>query len=157
MQEEMKPKMIRRQFDTYFAMIENSVGSYMFKNLYAEIDGVKKDITEDGWLSCAFFASSVLYLCGYVDGVHATVVSTVKDLKRNGWIEITEPVPGSVLVWRPNQGENKHSHIGFYVGDNMAISNDSGKKHPWKGDWKFNGKRDIDLILWNPEILKVST
>jgi hypothetical protein len=153
MSEEKQTKVIPLQFDTYIAVVENSVGSYMFKNLYVNIDGVKKDATEDGWLSCAFYVSSILVLFKYIKEIHGTVSSTVKDLKDSGWSEISEPVLGSVVVWKSGKDTNGHSHIGFYVGDNMAISNDSWKKSPWKGDWKFNGKREVEMILWKPEIL----
>jgi len=146
-------KVIPLQFDTYIAVIENSVGSNMFKNLYVTVDGVKKDATEDGWLSCAFYVSSVLTLFKYIKEIHGTVASTVKDLKNSGWVEIDEPVVGSVIVWKSGENTNGHSHIGFYVGNDMAISNDSWKKSPWKGDWKFNGKREVAMILWKPEIL----
>lgn len=140
------------QFDTYLSVIENSVGSYMFKNLFVSVNGEKKDATEDGWLSCAFYVSSILYLFKYIKDMHSTVSSTVKDLQESGWREISEPVVGSVIVWKVGENTNNHRHIGFYVGDSMAISNDSRKKHPWKGDWKFEGKRDVEMILWNPKI-----
>lgn len=146
--EEQKPKVVRRIFDSYLAVIENSVGSYMFKNLYADVDGVKKDVTEDGWLSCAFYVSTILHMFGFNKGVHGTVESTVKDLKENGWVEIDEPVVGSVIVWKPGKTTNGHSHIGFYIGEGQAISNDSWKKYPIKYDWKFNGKREVSSILW---------
>jgi len=145
-------KIIPQHFDTYLAVIGNSVGSCMFKNLLVEIDGVKKDATEDGWLSCAFYVSSVLLLFKYIENVHATVSSTVKDLQKSGWIKIENPVPGSIIVWKPYGGTNKHAHIGFYVGNNQAISNDSSKKYPVKYDWKFNGKREVEMILWKSEI-----
>ncbi|MDQ5968856.1 MAG: hypothetical protein QG579_13 [Patescibacteria group bacterium] len=151
---EQNPEIKPLTFDTYLAVIENSVGSYMFKNLYISVDGEKKDATEDGWLSCAFYASSILYLFKYITDMHATVSSTVKDLIGSGWIEISEPVIGSVIVWKSGENTNNHRHIGFYVGDGLAISNDSQKKHPWKGDWKFNGKREVEMVLWNPDIMK---
>lgn len=139
------------QFDTYLAMIENAVDSYMFKNLFIEVDGVKKDATEDGDLSCAFFVSSVLFLCKYIDSPHATVESTVKKLKDSGWQTIDEPVVGSVVVWKKKDG---HSHIGFYVGDNKVISNSDKDRCPKKTDWKFDGNREIDMILWRSDIIQ---
>ncbi len=151
---EQNPEIKPLTFDTYLAVIENSVGSYTFKNLYISVNGEKKDATEDGWLSCAFYASSILYLFKYITDMHATVSSTVKDLIGSGWIEISEPVIGSVIVWKSGENTNNHRHIGFYVGDGLAISNDSQKKHPWKGDWKFNGKREVEMILWNPDIVE---
>ncbi|KND50316.1 MAG: hypothetical protein AB198_01935 [Parcubacteria bacterium C7867-003] len=152
--QENNPVIKPLQFDTYLALIENSIGSYLFKNLYLEIDGVKKDATEDGWLSCAFFVSSILYLCKYINDPHGTVSGTVKDLEKNGWVEIKEPVLGSVIVWKEGVNTNGHNHIGFYVGDGLAVSNDSWKKYPIKYDWKFEGKREVEKILWNPLIKK---
>lgn len=35
-------------FDTYLAVIENSVGSYMFKNLYISVNGEKKMRMDNG-------------------------------------------------------------------------------------------------------------
>jgi hypothetical protein len=152
-----KPIIKPLQFETYLALIENSVGSYLFKNLFVEIDGVKKDATEDGWLSCAFFASSLLYISKYIDSPHGTVDGTVKDLIKNGWEETSmdSPEVGSVIVWKNAQGDNSHKHIGFYVGNELAISNDSYKKYPIKYDWKFKGKRDIEKVYWNPKIKSV--
>ena len=146
----LKPTVTPLQFETYLAMINNSVGTYLFKNLYVRIDGKKKDASEDGWLSCAFYVSSILCLSKYIKEIHGTVSGTIRDLKKSGWKEVKKPVVGSVIVWRANQGINRHAHIGFYVGKNMAISNDSRKKYPIKYDWKFKGKRDIELILWKP-------
>lgn len=150
--EETKPKVIRRQFGTYLTVIENSVGSFMFKNLWADVDGEKKDVMEDGWLSCAFYVSTILHMFGYIKGIHGTVESAVKDLKGSGWEEVTEPVVGSVIIWKPGKTTNGHFHIGFYVGDNLAISNDSWKKCPMKGDWKFDGKREVEKIFWKVDI-----
>lgn len=149
---EEESKIIPLQFDTYISVIENSVGSYLFKNLYVSIDGVKKDATEDGWLSCAFFVSSILVMFKFIKEIHGTVSSTIRDLKESGWVEINEPVIGSVIIWKAGEKTNGHSHIGFYIGDGLAVSNDSWKKHPVKYDWKYEGRREVEMILWKQEI-----
>jgi hypothetical protein len=64
------PTVIPLSFETYLAVIENSIGSLVFKNLYVEIDGVQKDATEDGYFSCAFFVSSVLTMFKYTKEIH---------------------------------------------------------------------------------------
>jgi len=69
---------------TYLAAIENSVGSKMFRNLYAKVNGKNKDITENGNLSCALYVSSLLYLFKLIKDIHATVSGTLGDLKRSG-------------------------------------------------------------------------
>lgn len=90
----------------------------------------------------------------YIKDLHATVASTIRDLKESGWKEISEPVVGSVIVGKVGvEDTGGHPHIGFYMGDNQAISNDSLKKHPAKHDWKYDGKREPGMILWNPEVV----
>ncbi|MEK7176841.1 MAG: hypothetical protein AAB719_00885 [Patescibacteria group bacterium] len=149
------PKITPRQFDTYLSMIEKSVGTEMFQNLYINSDGEKLDATDNGRLSCAFYASSILVICKYIKEIHATVSSTVRDLKESGWSEISEPIVGSVIVWKPSNETDGHPHLGFYIGNNLAISNDSIKKVPIKHDWKYDGKREGDMILWNPKIAEI--
>lgn len=140
--------------DTYLAVVRNSIGSNMFRNLYAEVDGEKTDILNNGELSCAYFVSSVLYLFKLVDAVHATVSGTEKDLENSGWTEIEEPKAGAVLVWGEIDfgGGSLHRHIGFYTGDDKAVSNDYKTGTPQEHDWKFNGERKLEKILWNTKL-----
>lgn len=141
-------------FDTYMAVIGNSVGSKLFRNFYAEVNGKKTDIMRNGELSCAFYVSSVLALFKFIKNVHGTVDSTVKELQESGWKKIDNPKIGSVLVWeKMNFGDNDiHKHIGFFIGDTTAISNSCKVKHPIKHSWNFDGKRRVTMILWNPKI-----
>lgn len=146
-------KIIPRQFDTYIVVINNSIGTHMFRNRFADVDGIKTDVMHDGWLSCAFFVSTVLSMFKYIDSVHSTVAATVMDLQKNGWEMIFEPVIGSVIVWGTSTKYNNHRHIGFYVGNDEAVSNDSDKKYPIKYHWTFKGKRKVEMILWKPDIV----
>lgn len=140
--------------ETYLAAIKNSVGSKMFKNLWAKVDGKRKDILRDGDLSCAFYASSVLYLFKLIKEIHATVDGTIKDLKNSGWVDIKKPKMGAVLVWAEKdfgKGE-KHKHMGFYIGNNQAVSNSSSKKCPKIHNWKIFDGRKIETILWHSKL-----
>lgn len=147
-------------FDSYVAAIENSVGSKTFRNLFAKINGKRKDILENGELSCASFASSILYLFKLISDVHATVRGTVADLERSGWSEINSPQKGAVLVWETeNFDHTTHKHIGFYITENQAISNNSKKGQPILHHWTFGTKngqpvRKIEKILWHPKLSK---
>lgn len=140
--------------DTHLAVIKNSVGSKMFRNLYANVDGVKKDITENGNLSCAFFASSILLMSGLIKNIHATVIGTIKDLEQSGWIETQEPKEGAILVWAEKDfGEGrKHKHIGFYIGNNIAISNSSSSGFPTEHNFEKYEGRTLEKIFWNPKL-----
>lgn len=138
-------------FDTYLAMVKNSVGSKLFRNFYAKINGKKTDVAREGNLSCAFYVSSILLLFGFIKNIHATVDSTAKDLKKSGWAQIDKPKVGSVLIWEELVSGNgdAHKHIGFFIGNNTAISNSSKLGYPIKHNWNFNAKRNVEVILWN--------
>ena len=140
--------------DTYLAVIKNSIGSNLFRNLYAKVNGKKTDITANGELSCAFYVSSILLLFKFIKEGHATVDSTVKDLKQSGWKKIKKPKIGSIIVWEKKDfgNNNIHKHIGFFIGNNKAVSNSYKLCYPVEHHFIFNGKRKIELILWNQKL-----
>ncbi len=147
--------------ESYIKAIKNSVGSDLFRNLYAYVNGKKKDILGDGTLSCAAFASSILYLFKLTAGIHATVKGTAADLESSGWTKIKKPREGAVLVWEAKKfgsGET-HGHIGFYIEKNKAISNSLNKRHPILHHWTIESKngrpvRKIKQIFWNKKLDK---
>lgn len=150
--------------DSYLKFLINSVGSKIFKNLYAYVNGTKKDILENGGLSCAFYASSVLQHFKLISDVHATVSGTIKDLMESGWREIKRPVPGSIIVWEEKEFEDGsfHKHMGFYLEKNKAISNSTVKKVPAIHHWTFGQKngqpiRKVEMILWNDKLERKKT
>ncbi|MBI2062253.1 MAG: hypothetical protein HYT64_00970 [Candidatus Yanofskybacteria bacterium] len=124
----------------YLAQIENSAKgeNHLFRNFYVEKGGEVSDSLEDGKNSCAVLVSHILYSFNpllefsgkkhWIKYIHLTVASTEKDMLENGWYEINDLRPGAVIIWEERTGRWDgllHHHIGFYVGDNMAISNDS--------------------------------
>jgi hypothetical protein len=139
---------------TYLAMIKNSVGSNQYRNCYVVVNGEEHDIMKDGDLSCAFFVSSILNQFDLVKRPHATVSGTVKDMLESGWVEATELQPGDVIVWAPGQqaaGE-VHAHIGFYMGDDRAISNSYKLRTPTEHPLGMNEQnpRPIEKMLSHP-------
>jgi hypothetical protein len=145
-------------FDSYIQAIENSINSKLFRNLFAKVNGKKKDILENGELSCAFFATSILYIFKLISGIHATVRGAVADLEKAGWARIKNPKKGAVLVWEAEKFDHEsHKHIGFYVNKNKAVSNNSKKGQPTLHHWTFGIKNDqpvrkIEKILWHPKL-----
>ncbi len=148
----------------YLAMIRNAARgeNNMFRDLYLTVDGVERDAAGDGSLACAIFVCSVLYLQNsqhntkLIDFVHASVVSTEKDLAKNGWSQINEPREGAILVWEAVKGQpvpvygDMHHHIGFSIGNERAISNDGdGRGIPVEHHWTYNGTRNIVRIWWH--------
>ena len=155
-----KQKVIPIIFDTYIAVIKNSVGSKMFRNSYAKVDGKKTDIMKNGDLSCAWFVSSLLYLFKLIKDAHATVNGTIKDLQQSGWKKIKKPKIGNVIVWEKIDFGNKdfHKHIGFYIGNNKAISTSNSKKgQPIIHHWTYGIKRNkpvrkVKAIFWHKKL-----
>ena len=121
------------RFETYLAVIKNSIGTKMFSEGYARIDGQVANILKGGEVSCAFFVSGVLCLFDVklIDHTHTTVASTTKALIACGWEKLDELSdnqlqPGDIIVWQKHKFPNgeEHYHIGFYVGNGQAVSND---------------------------------
>jgi hypothetical protein len=152
---------------SYLAMIRNAAKGemHLFRNLYATVDGVEKDILEDGQVSCASFVSSLLYFLNsvfeqeqkprWIASSHATVSGTEKDLEQSGWVQIPELREGAVIAWEPIQFEHDgvHSHIGFYIGNGRAISNMSNASGiPREHDATYDGSRKIVRIWWHPAL-----
>lgn len=108
---------------TYLAMIRNSVGTTMFRNNYAIIDGAEKDILVNGQISCAFFASFILHGFGLIETLHTRTAGTVKDLEASGWRLTDTPREGDVIIWEAaQQRSGVYPHIGFYIDERTAVS-----------------------------------
>jgi hypothetical protein len=126
----------------------------MFRNYVAKVDSVRRDITEDGDKSCAFFVSSVLSMFGLLRTSEVTVHRTLKAMQRAGWKEIRTPRVGCVIVWKEVQNAQGtlRKHIGFYIGDDKAISNSSLRGVPVKHSYKSYKGRGILTMLWHKNL-----
>jgi hypothetical protein len=129
---------------TYLAVIKGSVGTHMFRHNYALIDGVEKDILEDGQLSCAFFVSFILRAFGLIDTLHARTVGTVRDMEEFGWRHTKTPHEGDVVVWEEQQQKSGvYPHIGFYLDEETAISHRDTVSTPAVHSLTFEGTRKV--------------
>lgn len=147
---------------SYTAMIQNSVGAKLFKNLYFRIDGKSLDVLDDGDLSCAMYVSTILHTFGLMKELHTTVVRTLEDLKESGWYEIKEPKKGAVIHWgfkkKDDGTQGKHHHVGFYIDPETAISNDSDTRVVWKHHPTYGTlpggelRREIIAFYWHPAL-----
>jgi len=133
---------------TYLKTIKNSVDCNTFKNFFIEEDGKEIDAMQNGKLSCAFFVSGVLTMFDLIESVHGTIEGTVFDLEKSGWIKTDEPHPGDILIWEAKDcGANtNHRHIGFYIGNDLAVSNDYKKGVPIKHDCAYSDYGKIEAI-----------
>jgi hypothetical protein len=150
-------------FDNYLAVVNGAPGSRMFRKFYALVDGKKKEVSENGNLSCGWFASFILKYFGLIREPHMTVDGTLRDMEDSGWKKIRQPKIGCVIVWGVQDNKQSkaysfgHRHIGFYVGGGKAISNLSSKGIPGRHHWTFgtkNGKavRKIEAMYWNEKL-----
>ncbi len=140
-------------FKNYLAFIKNSIGSTAYRNILVNMNGQEFDIAMDGKRSCAYFVSSALRSFGLCADIHATVTGAEKDLLNNGWEEVPEPVLGAVLIWeRKKQGEMESLHMGFYMGNQTAISNDWEKNSPMEHHYTYDHTRRIIKVLWHARL-----
>lgn len=146
-------------YPTYLQLIKNSIRSHLFCDLYALVDGQRKNITENGRLSCAFFVSTLLRIFGLVNNLCPTVNGLIKELKMNGWQKVNKPKPGAVIIWQAKKYSDGsiHKHAGFYIGKNRAISNIFKKRYPIIHCWtcvenKNKLRRGIEAIFWHRKL-----
>lgn len=142
-----KPK--RLYFKTFLQLVNNSVGSEMFRNFYVSTEQQGEfDALGDGENSCAFFVSSVLVLFKKAACVHGTINSTLDDIKKSGWQEVAEPKAGDILVWESQDfGDEPKRHIGFYIGGDKAVSTSRSSKKVAEHHKNFDGSRKIERIF----------
>ncbi|MDB5163087.1 MAG: hypothetical protein JWN28_695 [Candidatus Saccharibacteria bacterium] len=136
----MTDKVERQYFKSYLAMIDNSVGTEMFRSFYVRVnDGPVTDIIGSGENACAFYVSTILLVFGKQKSVHATVKSVITDLEESGWelVDENDMKAGDVIVWSGRDDDNPSQHIGFYIGDNLAISTSSNEQKVFKHDIHF--------------------
>jgi hypothetical protein len=153
--------MIKRQnFKNFLAVVENSLGSTMFRNLWV-MDEAKQehfDAMENGNLSCAFYASSILKIFGKMIDYHGTVEGMEKEMLDSGVEQVSQEQleEGDVIIWEargnPEDNGKMHRHIGFYIGKDWAISNSSENGFPIRHHCNYNGQRKIEKVFrinWN--------
>ncbi|MEX0918551.1 MAG: collagen-like protein [Candidatus Paceibacterota bacterium] len=172
--------------DTLLAMLRRSVGTKMFQTNLATVAGRKKDVTGRGSLSCAFYVSAILAIFGLIDHNHSEVASTVTAMTKAGWRKSQDLKPGRVIVWarptgssgqarptgssgparptgssgpagRPGTDGRSHEHIGFYLGDNRAISHSDKKRSPVIHHFTFGRTtsrdyRPLTAIYYHPKL-----
>ena len=145
---------------TFLKMIENSIGANLWKNNYGEKNGKIIDLTQNGYLSCAFFVSSILKIFDLVSGIHLTVEGLEKDLIKNHWQEISnfkKIEKGAVIIWEGTteynpftKKEEFHSHSGFYLGNKKAVSMNSLNGFPVIHHYTYNETKKIKKIYCRP-------
>lgn len=152
------PIVIIDRTKSYLAMVRNAAKgeNHMFRSLIASVDGVESDILNNGALSCAFFASAVLYINKLIGDMHAGVPGLERDLAASGWHQIPDLREGAVITWEPKKGSfvpgmgEDHGHIGFYLGNERAVSNGSNTTlMPEEHSATYDGTRNIVRIWWH--------
>jgi hypothetical protein len=144
-------------FKNYLTFIKNSVGTKLFQNFYILENENEKDVLAGGEISCAIFVSNILHMfpsLNLIKSPHLTISSTIKDMQSCGWYEINNLKVGAIILWEGAVFENTglHKHIGFYIGDDRAISNSDKIKTPTEHDLNFDKTRKIEKIFWNDNL-----
>jgi len=133
--------------NSYLAAINNSIGAKLWQNFYIIEDDKKVDVMRSGSLSCAFYVSTILTMFGLINKVHATVKSTVQDLKENGYLETKTPSKGDIIVWEAKVfNDETHTHIGFWWNENTAVSNSDLNSFPIFHHLDYYGTRKVEAI-----------
>jgi len=152
--QKQKPKVQILRVKTMLAMIENSVLTKMFRVCYALVNGEEEEVLQNGNRSCAMYVSSILVLFKLMKEVQLTVHKAVADMETSGWVETKTLLPGCVLVWKEKEygNGNPRRHIGFYVGNELAVSNDGNTGYPMHHEYKTYNGRGLEKIFSHPAL-----
>lgn len=127
---------MNEKLHNFLTTIKNSQGANTFRS--QSVNGV--DVLKNGDLSCAYFVSGILVLYQLIDRAHFRLDGTIEAMQKSNWFLLGEPVSGSIVVWNPiKQGETEHLHIGFSIGDGVAISNRSSLGVPGEHPLHYSG------------------
>lgn len=139
--------------------LRNSLGVKTYRSFYVKNKTRTFDVLDNGRLSCAAYVSSMLFMIDALKHPRPTVVSLIKEMRKNNWYEIKKVKQGAVLVWEEirDKKNEEHQHIGFYLGSGKAISNNSLKKSPIIHHWTYGEKdgqpkRKIIAIYWHDKL-----
>lgn len=142
-------------YKSYLAMIKNSIGGRLWRNLYYQKkNGRAADLLQDGNLSCAYYVSSILLHFGLIREFQAEVGETVAAMQEAGWQKIDKPVSGSIIVWKNRYFEKSgtwHKHIGFFLGPGRAVSNSSERRSPAVHHLRYKGRK-VESFFWHPRL-----
>jgi hypothetical protein len=140
-------KMELLPLSNYLATIEGSIGSEMFRRLYAKVGDKPQDLLDNGLKSCAFFVSTVLSMPNFalLPFPNATVMGLMRSLEAKGWKKIDHySRPGEILIWenmKQADGED-HLHAGFFWGGDEAISHVDSSRTPQNHHITFGVNED---------------
>jgi len=132
---------LRDQIKNLVIVAENSCGSNFFRNYYVQ----GRDILADGDLSCAWYVSTVLVAVRLIDGVSFKVNGLLHRLDESDqWkkylLQECSLESGDIIVWDPIEFRtNWHYHVGFYLDDDIAVSNRSISGQPGKHSIRYTG------------------
>ena len=138
---------------SYFEMIERSIGSPLFRNLYACVGDTEKDILENGNVSCAYYVSCILLIFKLIRAPHAMVEGTLRDMLSYGWYKSDAIQKGCVISWEDKyfiESGKTRGHIGFYVGNGIAVSNNPVTGTPQKHLYKVYMGRPLKDVYSHP-------
>ena len=121
--------LLRHTQQNLLHIVRAAVDSTMFQHIFVTDvrSGKTFDALKNGELSCAYFVSTALTMCGLINSPHATVATTLQKMQDAGWRKVDQPTPGAVIYW-PSVEE--HGHVGFYLGDGQCISNSTDRHVP---------------------------
>ena len=144
--------------DKLVETVLNSAGSKDFQHFYLKKDNRWIDVARDGQVACAIFVSRKLAeFRGLIKNPHATVESTLKDMRASGWYKIDTPQPGAVILWEKKiQTDGQpHHHLGFYIDTDKAISHSDQTRTPiihslnFGSNDKDGSARKIETFYWH--------
>lgn len=147
---------------TYLAFIKRSIGSPMWQEFYASVNGKTIEVTRNGNVSCSWYVTAVLKVFSLIETVQITVHRALDEMQQSGWKRIPRPRLGCVVLWAAQPADPERMkkdkrvyhrltrHVGFYIGGGQTVTNDGrGTKKPQIKPLSY---RPIEAYYWHRKL-----
>jgi hypothetical protein len=139
-------------------VIEESIGNKIWQYFPIIRKDGRVDVINRGRLGCYLYVSMINIMTALSETHPGTWVAQAEEqLSESGWFQV-QGTPRSVtdiVIWGEQDG---HQHIGFYMGDDMAISmhddpdDPTGPRTPRRHHLTFEGTRAVEQIWTHPAL-----
>lgn len=129
----------------YIETVMGSVNSLKYRQHHVlTSDGITQTVFADSGVASAYHVSSILNSLQLSLGeIRLNILDILADLEVSAWERTKTLSKGAVVVWEPYSyvSGKPRQHIGFYIGNDRAVSNISDAHIPTEHDVYFRDEK----------------
>lgn len=137
------------------AMINSSVDCDMFARIATLGRDETHQVIRDDELGGCYYVCFLLRGFHLISSIRLTVSGTARQLPRSGWETLDNTgvlAPGMIIVWETTGTVTPRKRIGFYVGDEEAVSTAINRGIPTRHHATFGDQHRIQRVYAHPVV-----